>query len=164
MFGTRQERRENRMFKNLLFFTGFGEGWALYCEALAGELGWFSDVPQKIANQNSLLFRAVRLVLDTGIHNKRWTREQALQYMEQNLGWSSRGEVDRYIMWPGQACAYMVGELKIMELREKAKKALGGKFDIREFHRILLQNGTLPLELAEKQVDEYIWSTTYPRR
>jgi uncharacterized protein (DUF885 family) len=151
-----QERRENRMFKNLLFFTGFGEGWAMYSETLAQEQGWFPDAPSRIANLGSLLFRAVRLVVDTGIHSKRWTRDQALQYMQDNLGWSHDGEVDRYIMWPGQACSYYVGMLKIIEMREKARKELGPKFDLREFHRILLENGTMPLELAARRVDEYI--------
>ena len=151
-----QEHKQNKLYKNLLFFTGFGEGWAMYSERLAGEQGWFPDVPSRIANQASLLFRAVRLVLDTGIHSQRWTRDQALQYMQDNLGWSADGEVDRYIMWPGQACAYYVGMLKIVELREKAKKELGPKFDLREFHRVLLENGTLPLELAERQVNGYI--------
>jgi uncharacterized protein (DUF885 family) len=151
-----QEHKQNKMYKNLLFFTGFGEGWAMYSERLAGEQGWFPDVPSRIANQASLLFRAVRLVLDTGIHAKRWTRAQAMRYMEDNLGWAHDGEVDRYIMWPGQACAYYVGMLKIVELREKAQKELGPRFDIREFHRVLLENGTLPLELAERQVKGYI--------
>ena len=151
-----QENHNNRLYKNLLFFTGFGEGWAMYSERLAAEQGWFPDVPSRIANKASLLFRAVRLVLDTGIHAKRWTRERALRYMQDNLGWSADGEIDRYIMWPGQACAYYVGMLKIVELREKARTALGPKFDIKEFHRVLLENGTLPLSLAEKQVDAYI--------
>ncbi len=151
-----QERRENRMFKNLLFFTGFGEGWAMYSEQLAYERGWFSDVPSRIANRNSLLFRAVRLVVDTGIHSKRWTRGQAMAYMRDNLGWAAEGEVDRYIMWPGQACSYYVGMMKILELRDGARKKLGPKFDLREFHRILLENGTLPLELAERRVDAYV--------
>jgi uncharacterized protein (DUF885 family) len=151
-----QERQANRMFKNLLFFTGFGEGWAMYSEKLAQEQGWFPDAPTRIANLNSLLFRAVRLVVDTGIHSRRWTRGQAMQYMRDNLGWTHDGEVDRYIMWPGQACSYYVGMLKIIELRDKAKKQLGPKFDLREFHRILLENGTMPLALAERQVDSYI--------
>lgn len=151
-----QERKENRMFKNLLFFTGFGEGWAMYCEQLAAEQGWFPDVPSRIANLGSLLFRAVRLVLDTGIHSKRWTREQAMRYMQGNLGWAAEGEIDRYIMWPGQACSYYVGMLKLLELREKAKKELGSKFDIREFHKTLLENGTMPLELAARRVDRYV--------
>jgi len=144
------------MFKNLLFFTGFGEGWAMYSEQLAYERGWFSDVPSRIANRNSLLFRAVRLVVDTGIHSKRWTRGQAMAYMRDNLGWAAEGEVDRYIMWPGQACSYYVGMMKILELRDGARKKLGPKFDLREFHRILLENGTLPLELAERRVDAYV--------
>ncbi|MRR08946.1 DUF885 domain-containing protein, partial [bacterium] len=151
-----QERRENRMFKNLLFFTGFGEGWAMYSEQLAYERGWFPDVPSRIANRNSLLFRAVRLVVDTGIHSKRWTRGQAMAYMRDNLGWAAEGEVDRYIMWPGQACSYYVGMMRILELRDAARKKLGPKLDLREFHRILLESGTMPLELAARRVDEYV--------
>jgi len=151
-----QEMPDNRIFKALFFIPGFGEGWALYAERLAKEQGWLPDIYSRLGYLNSELFRAVRLVLDTGIHQKKWTMEQAARYMQDNLGWSSYGELGRYSAWPGQACSYKVGELKIVELREKAKRKLGGKFDIREFHKLVLQQGGIPLEMLEKLVDGYI--------
>jgi uncharacterized protein (DUF885 family) len=151
-----QELTQNRMFKNLYFIPGFGEGWAMYTEDLAAELGWLPDIYSRIAELNSQLFRAVRIVLDAGIHHKKWTKGQALSYMEDNLGWSSVNEIDRYIVWPGQACSYTIGRLKIQELRDKAKKELGPKFDLKDFHMTLLENGSLPLDLLEEIVDDYI--------
>jgi uncharacterized protein (DUF885 family) len=153
-----QELTQNRMFKNLWFLSGFGEGWAMYVEDLARESGWLPDIYSRIAELNSQLFRAVRIVVDAGIHYKRWTKEQAASYMQDNLGWSSSAEIDRYIVWPGQACSYTLGKLKIMQLREKAKKELGSKFDIKDFHMRVLENGSLPLEILEKVVDDYIKS------
>ena len=105
---------------------------------------------------NSELFRAVRLVVDTGIHYKKWSRTQAAEYKKENLGWASYGEIDRYSVWPGQACAYKIGELKILELREKAKKELGDDFDLKEFHDVILQNGAVPLDLLEEVVDKWL--------
>jgi uncharacterized protein (DUF885 family) len=105
---------------------------------------------------NSQLFRAVRVVLDAGIHSQKWSKESALQYMQDNLGWSSANEVDRYVVWPGQACAYTVGRLKIQELREKTKQELGPTFDLKDFHMAVLENGSLPLDLLEQVVDDYI--------
>ncbi len=153
-----QELTQNRMFKNLWFLSGFGEGWAMYVENLAMESGWHPDIYSRIAELNSQLFRAVRIVVDAGIHYKRWTKEQAASYMQDNLGWSSSAEIDRYIVWPGQACSYTLGRLKIMQLREKAKKELGSKFDIKDFHMRVLENGSLPLEILAKVVDDYIKS------
>jgi len=151
-----QELSQKRMFKNLLFLNGFVEGWAMYVQNLASELGWLPDVYSRISELNSQLFRAVRIVVDAGIHYKRWSKEQAKKYMEDNLGWSSDTEIDRYIVWPGQACSYTIGKLKIMELRERAKKELGPKFNLKDFHMIVLENGSLPLELLEEKVDDYI--------
>jgi uncharacterized protein (DUF885 family) len=151
-----QELGHSRLFKTLFFFTGYVEGWALYAEKLAKEHGFYNDVYSRIGNLRSELFRAARLVVDTGIHAKKWTRDQAYQYMLENVGWASFGEIDRYVVWPGQACAYKIGELKILELREKAKKALGDDFNIREFHDVVLKYGSVPLELLEQFVDEYI--------
>jgi len=155
-FAVQQELTQGRMFKNLFFITGFAEGWAMYVQALAGELGWLPDVYSRIAEWNSQLFRAVRIVADAGIHYYKWSKESALQYQYDNLGWSSSNEVDRYIVWPGQACSYTIGKLKIMELREKAKKELGPKFDLKEFHMAVLENGSLPLDLLEEIVEDYI--------
>jgi uncharacterized protein (DUF885 family) len=153
-----QELGYSRLFKTLFFFTGYVEGWALYAEKLAKEYGFYNDVYSRIGNLRSELFRAARLVVDTGIHAKKWTRDQAYEYVLENVGWASYGEIDRYIVWPGQACAYKIGELKILELREKAKKALGDDFDIKEFHDVVLKYGSVPLELLEQFVDEYIQS------
>ena len=153
-----QELTQNRMFKNLWFLPGFGEGWAMYVEDLARESGWLPDIYSRIAELNSQLFRAVRIVVDAGIHYKRWTKEQAMSYMQDNLGWSSSAEIDRYIVWPGQACSYTLGKLRIMRLREKAKKELGSKFDIKDFHMRVLENGSLPLEILVEIVDDYIKS------
>ncbi|MCK5052186.1 MAG: DUF885 domain-containing protein [Candidatus Cloacimonetes bacterium] len=151
-----QELANIPMYRNFTFFTAFIEGWALYAEKLAFEQGWYDDIYSELGYLNSELFRAVRLVVDTGIHYKKWSREQAAEYMRENLGWASYGEIDRYSVWPGQACAYKIGELKILELREKAKKELGDDFNLREFHDVVLQNGAIPLNLLENVVDEWL--------
>jgi uncharacterized protein (DUF885 family) len=151
-----QELTQTRMFKNLCFLSGFGEGWAMYVQNLAAELGWLPDTYSRISELNSQLFRAVRVVVDAGIHYKRWSKPRALDYMEQNLGWSSESEIDRYIVWPGQACSYTIGKLKIKELRTRAMKELGPKFDLKAFHTTVLENGSVPLEMLEKIVDEFI--------
>ena len=112
-----------------------------------------------IGSLQSELFRAVRLVVDTGIHSKRWTREEAIKYMMDNAGQvksAAESEIERYIVWPAQATAYMVGRIKILELREKAKNELGNRFDIKDFHSVVLMNGVLPLTVLEKLIDEYI--------
>jgi uncharacterized protein (DUF885 family) len=153
---TQQELTQSRLFKNLFFLSGYGEGWAMYVEELAVESGWLPDIYSRIAEINSQLFRAVRIVEDAGIHSKRWTKPQALKYMEENLGWGSANEVDRYIVWPGQACAYTLGKLKIMELRQKAERQLGDKFSLKQFHLAVLQNGSVPFELLEQAVDDYV--------
>ncbi len=154
-----QEQTDARLFKTLFFFTGYVEGWALYAERLAKEYGCYGDTYSLIGYLRSELFRALRLVIDTGIHSKKWSRDKAYRYLLDNLGWSSYSQIDRYIVWPGQACAYKIGELKILELREHAKKMLGDKFDIKEFHKVVLQHGSVPLDILEQIVDEYIEST-----
>ena len=154
-----RESPDTRLFKSLFFFTGYVEGWALYAEKLAKEYGFYTDIYSLIGYLQSELFRAARLVVDTGIHSKKWTREQAYQYMLENLGWGSFGELDRYIVWPGQACAYKVGELKIIELRERAKEELGDRFDVKDFHTVILKHGSVPLEILEQLVEEYIAAT-----
>jgi uncharacterized protein (DUF885 family) len=106
----------------------------------------------------SQLHRAARLVMDTGINYKKWTRDETIRYMQENVGFAWPAEIDRYIAWPGQACAYMSGELKILELREMAKEQLGDKFDIKEFHNVVLKDGELPLDILENQVKDYIAS------
>ena len=130
--------------------SAFAEGWGLYAERLAAESGWYGDDLEGLLGElDSQLFRARRLVVDTGIHAKHWTRQQAIDYGIQP------SEVERYTVWPGQACSYMVGELKIVELRDKAKKELGEKFSLQEFHNTVLETGEVPLEILERQVDGY---------
>lgn len=140
-------------------YTAYVEGWALYAEKLAWEQGFYSSPYAKLGHLQDELLRAVRLVIDTGIHHKRWTREQAIAYMEQETGYhhdTAVTEVERYFVWPGQACSYKIGQLKILELRQRAKDALGEKFDIREFHNVLLKIGAVPLLILEEQINIYI--------
>ncbi len=147
------------MFRGIMGFTGFTEGWALYAERLAWELGFQKDPFSDIGRLQAELLRAVRLVVDTGIHHGKWSREKAIKYMSDTTGFADsdvESEIERYIVWPGQALAYKVGMIKILELREKAKKQLGDKFDIKEFHTTVLMNGSLPLTMLEQQVDSYI--------
>jgi uncharacterized protein (DUF885 family) len=158
-FAIAREAEDARLYQALFFFTGYAEGWALYAEKLAKEYGFYEDPHSIIGYLRSELFRAARLVLDTGIHSKKWTREKALQYMLENIGWSWPGEIDRYIIWPGQACAYKIGELKMLELRKKAQERLGDDFNIKEFHCIVLEHGSVPLEVLEGLVDDYIRTT-----
>ncbi len=155
-----QELSGKNMYRHLTHFTGFIEGWALYAEKAAYEAGWMKNDHERLGYLGSELFRAARLVVDTGIHYKKWTRQQASDYMLKNVGWPAWGEIDRYILWPGQACAYKVGELKIVELRDKAMKELGNAFDIRDFHREVLKNGAVPLNLLEKQINNWILQTS----
>jgi uncharacterized protein (DUF885 family) len=140
-----------RRIRALGGISAFGEGWALYAERLAAESGWYDDDPEGLLGQlDGELFRARRLVVDTGIHAKRWTRQQAIDYGIE------ASEVERYVVIPGQACAYMLGELKLLELRDKARKALGRRFSLKEFHNAVLGTGTVPLDVLEQQVDAYI--------
>ena len=157
---TAEELKGLPQFRKVIPFTAYMEGWALYCEWLAKQVGWYDKDPfGDLGRLRDELFRAVRLVVDTGIHAKHWTREQAIAYMHEKTGMGEkevRSEIERYIVMPGQACAYKVGMLKIQELRARAAKELGVKFDQREFHDTLLKNGALPLEILEEQVNGYI--------
>jgi uncharacterized protein (DUF885 family) len=155
-----QELKGVPFFRRLVPFTAYAEGWALYAEKLAREIGCYQDDPfGELACLDAELFRAVRLVVDTGIHVKRWTRQEAIDYMEAHSGQvheSVVSEIERYIVMPGQACAYKIGELKILELRDRARKALGDKFDLRQFHNVVLKNGSMPLTVLDRVVDAYI--------
>ena len=141
-------------------YTAYAEGWALYAEQLAAEIGMYQDDPWGDLGRLQLeLLRAARLVVDTGLHAQRWSREQAIDYMVSTTGSPASdmtSEVERYMADPGQACAYKVGELKILALREKARAALGAKFDLKDFHAVVLENGAVPLTLLEQLVDEWI--------
>jgi len=155
-----QELKGVPQFRKVVPFTAYAEGWALYCEWLAKQVGWYEKDPfGDLGRLRDELFRAVRLVVDTGIHAKHWTRDQAIAYMRDKTGMGEKevkSEIERYIVAPGQACAYKVGMLKIQELRSRAQQELGNKFDQREFHETLLKNGSLPLEILEEQVNDYI--------
>jgi len=133
------------------FNSAYIEGWALYAERLADENGWYDgDLPGRLGFLNMQLFRARRLVVDTGLHEMKWTRQQVIDY-----GFTV-AETERYIVWPGQACSYMIGQLRILELREKAKKELGAKFSIKEFHNLVLGGGSMPLAVLGQEVDRWI--------
>ena len=157
-----QELKGVPFFRRMVPFTAYAEGWALYAEKLAREVGFYKDDPYgELGYLDSELFRAVRLVVDTGIHAKKWTRQETIDYMEAhtaNAHESIVSEVERYIVMPGQACAYKIGEIKMVELRDKARNALGGKFDLRKFHDVVLKNGGMPLNLLERVVDAFIQS------
>ena len=138
--------------------NAFTEGWALYSETLGKEMGLFDDPAQYFGHLNDELLRATRLVVDTGMHAQGWTREQSIKYMSDTLGYDvvAKSETERYMAWPGQALGYKIGSLKIVELRERAAKALGDKFSLPKFHAVVLGDGTLPLALLEEKVDRWI--------
>jgi uncharacterized protein (DUF885 family) len=154
-----QELQGLPSFRKFGNYGAYAEGWGLYAERLGKEMGFYQDPYSDFGRLSTELWRAVRLVLDTGLHSKRWTREQAIDYFRQNSLLSERDivkEVERFIVWPGQATSYKVGQLKILELRARAQAALGDRFDIRDFHDVVLGNGALPLDVLEQQVDAYI--------
>ncbi|MDP7591682.1 MAG: DUF885 domain-containing protein [Litorilituus sp.] len=147
------------LFRKISPFTAYTEGWALYAEQVAWELGFQNDPFDNIGRLQAELFRAVRLVVDTGIHHKRWTREESIDYMLKNTGMAKSdvvAEIERYIVMPGQATSYKVGMMKILEIREDAKRRLGNKFNLAEFHDVVLQNGAVPLAVLAKIVDNYV--------
>jgi uncharacterized protein (DUF885 family) len=143
-------------FRKFYSNSAYGEGWALYAESLGSQLGVYKDPYNRFGQLASERFRAARLVIDTGIHSMGWTREQAQDYFRAHAPTQALSEVDRYISWPGQALSYKLGQLKIVELRKKAEQQLGPKFDVRDFHDVVLRDGSLPLELLQGQVDRYI--------
>jgi uncharacterized protein (DUF885 family) len=146
-------------FRRFGDYTAFVEGWALYAESLGPQLGLYTEPSQYFSRLNSELFRAVRLVVDVGLHRKYWSRDQAMKFMIENTGGSESGaslEIDRYIALPGQALAYKIGQLKISAVRSKAEKTLGPKFDIRAFHDEILKDGAMPLGLLEPKMDAWI--------
>ncbi len=154
-----QENTSLPNFRRYNWFGAYGEGWALYTESLGKELGLYKDPYQYLGMLNDEIHRAIRLVVDTGIHSKGWTREQAIHYSLDNEAESEASitsEVERYMAIPGQALSYKIGQLKIIELRHKAEKELGSKFDIRKFHAKVLESGVMPLALLEKKIEDWI--------
>ncbi|MFZ6812835.1 DUF885 domain-containing protein [Undibacterium sp. Rencai35W] len=154
-----QEMEDVPFFRRIIPFTAYVEGWALYAERLAWEMGFEKDAMDNLGRLQAEMMRSVRLVVDTGIHYKHWTREQAIDYMTENTGMAIKdvtAEIERYMVDPGQALAYKVGMLKILALREKAKLALGDKFDLKQFHNEVLTHGALPLVVLERVIDDWI--------
>ena len=155
------QREQERLprFRRFVNYSAFTEGWALYAESLGKELGLYNEPYQYFSRLNSELFRAVRLVVDVGLHRKNWSRDQALKFMRETTGAGEAGaslEIDRYIAWPAQALSYKIGQLKISAIRSKAEKVLGAKFDLRAFHDEILKDGAMQLDLLETKMDAWI--------
>jgi uncharacterized protein (DUF885 family) len=145
-------------------FLGYTEGWALYAERLAWELGWYEDEPYaNLGRLSDEMMRAVRLVVDTGIHAMGWTFDEAVDYFVANTGRPTsfaQEQILRYVVWPGQSTAYMVGFLTMLDLRDRVREALGEAFDLAEFHTLLLENGSLPLGILEEVIDRFLAKTS----
>lgn len=154
-----QEMEGQPEFRKHAGYSAFVEGWALYAESLGEEIGMYKDPYSKFGQLSYEMWRAVRLVVDTGMHSMGWTRQQAIDFFRENTGKTDQDitvEVDRYIVWPGQALAYKIGQLKIRELRTEAEKKLGAKFDVRKFHDAVLENGAVPLNVLEERLNQWI--------
>ena len=146
-------------FRRFDYYNAYGEGWALYTEVLCGEMGLYDDPYKKFGALSYQMWRAVRLVVDSGIHAYGMNREEAVQMFRENTALTDQNidtEVDRYIAWPGQALSYMTGEIRIQQLRQQAEQRLGDRFSIKEFHDVVLQGGTLPLSVLETVVDGWV--------
>jgi uncharacterized protein (DUF885 family) len=153
------EQQGQPEFRRQGYISAYGEGWGLYSEYLGNEMGIYTTPYQRFGYLTYQMWRACRLVVDTGIHHLGWSRQQAIDYLTQNTALSAReitNEVDRYISWPGQALSYELGYLKIRELRSRAEKALGAKFDLRHFHDTVLQLGSVPLPVLAERIDRFI--------
>jgi prolyl oligopeptidase len=154
-----QEQTDQPMFRRFGNYTGYIEGWGLYSERLGYDLGLYKDPYSRFGQLTYDMWRAVRLVVDTGLHVKKWSRQQAIDYFRDNAAKTEQdivNEIDRYIGDPGQALAYKIGQLQILELRAKAEKALGAKFDVRAFHDMLLASGAVPLDVLARNVEAWI--------
>jgi uncharacterized protein (DUF885 family) len=154
-----QELRGLPEFRKQSYYTAFTEGWALYSERLGKEIGFYQDPYNDYGRLEADIWRAIRLVVDTGVHSKHWTRDQMVQFFRDHSAIDEtniQAEVDRYIAWPGQALGYKMGQLKIVELRQRAQTALGPKFDLKAFHDVVLDSGALPMDVLDRQVDAWI--------
>jgi uncharacterized protein (DUF885 family) len=154
-----REQKDLPRFRRFGGYTAYSEGWALYAESLGPDLGMYGDPYQYFGRLEGELFRAIRLVVDTGLHAKGWTREQVLAYIDENSATSEArrvAETERYMAIPGQALAYKLGQLRISELRSRAERELGPRFDIRRFHDAVLSDGALPLDVIEAKLDRWI--------
>jgi uncharacterized protein (DUF885 family) len=157
-----QELQGLPKFRKFGFYGAYVEGWGLYAERLGKEMGFYQDPYSDFGRLSLEAWRAVRLITDTGMHAMKWTREKAIDFFRENTLLSERDmakEVERYLCNPGQATSYMVGQQRILSLREKARSALGGKFDIRAYHDVVLKDGALPLDVLGENVDAYIAAT-----
>jgi uncharacterized protein (DUF885 family) len=156
-----QEMTDLPTFRQQSYYTAYTEGWALYSERLGKEIGFYQDPYSNYGRLEADMWRAIRLVVDTGVHSQHWTRQQMVDYFHDHSGLDEtniQSEVDRYIAWPAQALGYKMGQLKILELRDRAKTALGPRFDLRAFHDVILSSGALPLDILDKQIDLWIQS------
>jgi uncharacterized protein (DUF885 family) len=158
-FAIAQEQENVPAFRKHQEYTAYVEGWGLYAERLGKDAGFYQDPYSDYGRLQADIWRAIRLVVDTGVHSQHWSRQQMVDYFHQHSAIEEttvQTEVDRYIAWPGQALAYKIGQLKILELRERAKKELGDKFDLRVFHDQVLDTGALPLDVLSDRIDAWI--------
>jgi uncharacterized protein (DUF885 family) len=154
-----QEIKDLPRFRRDIWFAAYGEGWALYAETLGDALGMYDDPLDKYGQLSAEVWRAARLVVDTGMHALGWSRERAMQYLRDHTTHSEDevvAEIDRYIVWPGQATAYKIGQLRIAALRDKARAALGNRFNLSAFHNALIDGGAMPLDVLEEEIDRWI--------
>jgi uncharacterized protein (DUF885 family) len=158
-FSIAQELKDIPPFRKFGGYSAYSEGWALYTETLAHEMGFYQDPYSEYGRLQNLMWRSIRLVVDTGVHSQHWSRQQMIDFFHDHTAMDEQNiesEVDRYIAWPGQALSYKLGEMTILRMREKARAKLGAKFDIRAFHDAVLGKGPLPLDVLESYLNEWI--------
>ena len=158
-FSIAQEQTDLPAFRRFASYNAYSEGWAFYAERLGKEVGFYQDPYSEYGRLENEMWRSVRLVVDTGVHAKHWSRQQMVDFFRQHTAMDEPNietEVDRYIAWPGQALAYKLGQMKILELRERARQQLGDRFDLRAFHDAVLGDGPLPLDVLEENMDRWI--------